>query len=62
MHMLCSKCRKSIWLGYTRPSSDVYCANCGKLLISRAAAAPIRDPVPLNAGAVVSRLREKGGE
>lgn len=62
MHMLCSKCEKSMWLGYTRPATDVYCANCGKLLISSAAAVPIHNPAHLQAGVVALPVPDKGNE
>jgi hypothetical protein len=62
MHMLCSKCEKSMWLGYIQPTIDVYCANCGKLLISRAAAVSIHNPAHTQAGVVALPVTEKGNE
>jgi hypothetical protein len=62
MHMLCSKCEKSMGLGYTRPATDVYCANCGKLLISSAAAVPINNPAHLQARVLALPVPDKGNE
>ena len=62
MHMLCSKCGKSMWMGFSRPTNDVYCASCGKLLIRGSAATPGHAQAHPRTGIPESRVPGKDSE